>query len=90
HNRRSRFFTRFSFRTADKILPVSPSLVESRDLAFGLNRRVEGIRNLYPDIDPAKMVVVPNGYRTERFHPDRGISKSRQILTVGNIRDFKT
>lgn len=86
HKKRSRFFTEFTFKSAHKILPVSKSLVKGSDDNFGMGRRVEGILNLYPIINPQKIIVVPNGYRTEFFKADPENPKSAEILTVGNIR----
>ncbi len=89
HNKRSRFFTRYSLQTATKILPVSKSLVASPKNGFGLKHRIEGIKLLYPEVDAAKIHVIPNGYRTEFFCPDPTTKKIPGVLTVASIRNKK-
>ncbi len=90
HNPRSRFFSKFSYKTATRILPCSQSLVESHDSTFGFKERVEGIKLLYPQIRDEKIRVVPFTYETELFKPDPKIRKTKEIITVGNILNPKT
>ncbi len=90
HNKRSRFFTRFTFQTACKLLPVCESLVQNRGKIFGLKINKQGIKTLYPEIDSKKIVVIPNGYRNSHFKPDDQIKKADEVIMVASIKDHQT
>lgn len=90
HNKRSRFFTWFTLKTASKILPVCQALVY--DPGDGLESKVQeqGINFLYPDIDSKKIIVVSNGYQTSKFKPNDQIKRTDDVLMVGNIKEYQT
>jgi len=90
HNRRSRFFSWFTFKTACKILPVSQSLVYDPGCDWGFNIPKQGITYFYPDVDPKKIIVVANGYKGSTFKPNKQIERTDSILMVGNIKNYQT
>ncbi len=87
---RSRFFTRFTLKTACRILPVSESLVENPSKAPDVGIYKQGIKTLYPEIDPKKIAVVPNGYRTSHFNGNGQRRSAGEVTLVGNIKKFQT
>lgn len=90
HNKRSRFFSWFTLKTACKNLPVSKSLVYDPGNHLGLNLPKQGIKYFYPDIASEKIIVVPNGYNASIFKPNDQIERTNSILMVGNIKFFQT
>jgi len=89
-NKRSRFFTRFTFQTACKLFPVSESLVRDRGMTLGLKIKKQGIKTLYPEIDSKKIVAIPNGYQYSHFKANGQIKRVEEVIMVGNIKKFQT
>ncbi|GJL79799.1 MAG: hypothetical protein NPINA01_27880 [Nitrospinaceae bacterium] len=90
HNKRSRFFSWFTYKTASKILPVSKTLVHDTGNHLGLNIPEQGIKVFYPDVDPEKIIVIPNGYESSTFKPNAKKKRTDTILMVGNIKNHQT
>lgn len=89
NNKRSRFFTWFTFKTATKILPVSKSLAYGDSNNFGLKTRKQGIKILFPDIDNNKIIVVPNGYRPNHFKANEQIKKDNKVIMAASIKTYQ-
>jgi glycosyltransferase involved in cell wall biosynthesis len=90
HNRRSRFFSWFTFKTACKILPVCQSLVYDPGSDWGPNIPEQGITHFYPDVDPKKIIVIANGYTGATFTPNEQIERMNRVLMIGNIKNHQT
>ncbi len=89
-NKRSRFFTRFTLQTANRLFPVSESLVRDRGKVLGLKIKKQGIKTLYPEIDSKKIVVIPNGYRASHFKVNGQTTRAEEVILVGSIMNFQT
>ncbi|UCD10482.1 MAG: glycosyltransferase family 4 protein [Nitrospinaceae bacterium] len=86
HKKRSRFFTRFTFRTAAHILPVCASLKKFGEEVRGPYHVTQGVLTLYPEIPENKITVVPNGYKTKFFVPSSSPKNSATVLLVASAR----
>ena len=84
-----RWIARMVFRRADVLLPVSGSLVRSRNrFSEGPEEREYGLRMLAPDT-PAAIRVVPTGYDPAAW-PAGPVERAPVVGTVGFIRGERT
>ena len=84
-----RWIARMVFRRADALLPVSSSLVRSKNrFSEGPEEREYGFRMLAPDT-PAAIHVVPTGYDPEAWPAGPG-DRAPVVGTVGFIDEGRT
>jgi glycosyltransferase involved in cell wall biosynthesis len=76
------FFTRKSFEYCKIICPVHKKLVLYQNEFYPQGRGVQGIKNFLPQLDENKIIVINNGFDSDKWKLNNKTRPSNSLLTV--------
>ena len=75
-------FTRKSFEYCKIICPVHEKLVLYQNEFYPQGRRIQGIKNFLPQLNENKIIVINNGYNSDKWILKNKTRPSKSFLTV--------